>query len=626
MTNNQVQLKDKNIRNYLKAAYEMLNSTSYLDPSAVKSERSIGRRSVSSLSHDSESSRFSVIENTSSLSDDNPLMTDAQHHVITVLQNGLALAAEISDTFEDISNLKPLRLDNSKGILSGEQKTLFSDLKKAHAYVTVFTLANYVQAQLDGSNADLSALTMTNPNLSDNITATKCFLYNVNQALLHCVQSDDMLGSVVKQMALDFIESLRQFEGALKHTEGFVSNTYRSEMLDFDVNGFELAGGPKKQALVMQFKKPEEVIGNRIAKYQMKKLAKMMMCYDPATRKNPFVELGGFIFTFMGDGAPGTGKTTLIQMFCGLMNDYCQIAGREFYYENFGVDQIDSYQGKSGQNAQRFIDNVLNPNAIGFGTIDDIDQIAGKRGDKQSSGGQQEVTAVLMNAFAGANTVIRGNATFGMFSNYPENVDDALRQRASARYLVDGPQSQEDYTDLLALLLQSRSEIDVGDAELFSSQQIEGAINKTYEKHNVPETEKLREIFDRATAEMGTINTFEKFGRYLKMIKDVEERFTGRAIKNIADAAKLRAMDIDLPDAWFEDADTFMTKSYDEKMAMISSKADKVTPEMLLQELHRYADSEFRYAANSDEAAIDGMVRDHRVRLAAQERIKKDTV
>ncbi len=49
-------------------------------------------------------------------------------------------------------------------------------------------------------------------------------------------------------------------------------------------------------------------------------------------RLNPFAEMGGFIFTFMGDGKPGTGKTTLIQMMAGLLNDYCQVAGYPFRY------------------------------------------------------------------------------------------------------------------------------------------------------------------------------------------------------------------------------------------------------------------------------------------------------
>ena len=73
----------------------------------------------------------------------------------------------------------------------------------------------------------------------------------------------------------------------------------------------------------MTFKKPNEVVGNHIAKYQSMKLAKMLMAYDFERRLNPFAELGGFIFTFMGDGAPGTGKTTLIQMMAGLISEYC---------------------------------------------------------------------------------------------------------------------------------------------------------------------------------------------------------------------------------------------------------------------------------------------------------------
>jgi hypothetical protein len=143
----------------------------------------------------------------------------------------------------------------------------------------------------------------------------------------------------------------------------------------------------------MQFKKPNEIIGNHIAKYQATKLAKMLVAYDFEKQLNPFVDLGGFLFTFIGDGAPGTGKTILIQMIAGLINDYCTIAGYPFHYENFGVDQISSYQGKSGQNCKEFVNTIVNPKAIGFGTIDDIDQVAAKRSDDRASAGQHEVTA-----------------------------------------------------------------------------------------------------------------------------------------------------------------------------------------------------------------------------------------
>ena len=135
----------------------------------------------------------------------------------------------------------------------------------------------------------------------------------------------------------------------------------------------------------------------------------------------------------------------------------------------------------------------INPRAIGFGTVDDIDQVAAKRSDDRASAGQQEVTAVLMESFAGATTVVRGNCSFGMFSNYPENVDDALRQRAGARWLVDGPQTRDDYIDIFVLLAGKNHKIPLGDHELFEAQIIEKAVTVAYEEHSKPQEEGLDE-------------------------------------------------------------------------------------------------------------------------------------
>ncbi|MFN6987120.1 MAG: hypothetical protein ACK4OI_20060 [Rhizobium oryzihabitans] len=83
-------------------------------------------------------------------------------------------------------------------------------------------------------------------------------------------------------------------------------------------------------------------------------------------------------------------------------------------------------------------------------------------------------------------------------------------------------------------------------------------------------------------------------------------------VKNITDAVKVRAMDFELPDEWMEKPELFLFKDYDTKLAMISDLRKPVTAEVVIQEINRYADSEFRYADKSDEAAIDGMVRDMR--------------
>ena len=360
----------------------------------------------------------------------------------------------------------------------------------------------------------------------------------------------------------------------------------------------------------MSFKKPNEVVGNHIAKYQSMKLAKMVMAHDFERKLNPFAELGGFIFTFMGDGAPGTGKTTLIQMMAGLISEYCKVAGYPFRYQNLSTDNIDSYQGKSGQNAKAFINNVIDPSVIGFGTIDDIDQLAGKRGDRQSSAGQLEITAVLMESFAGANTVVRGNCTFGMFSNYPENVDDALRQRAGARFLVDGPQTRDDYIDILYLLMGKNHDIPVGDHDVFSAQEIKKAVAASFEGHSKPHEPGLMNVFDRVNNQIGALDTIAKLGTYLKGIQEADPRFTGRAIKNITDAVKVRAMDFELPDEWMEAPELFLAKDYPTKTAMIEDMRKPITVEMVIQEINRYADSEFRYADKSDEVAIENLMRD----------------
>ena len=102
----------------------------------------------------------------------------------------------------------------------------------------------------------------------------------------------------------------------------------------------------------------------------------------------------------------------------------------------------------------------------------------------------------------------------------------------------------------------------------------------------------------------------ETLGTYLKGIQEADDRFTGRAIKNITDAVKVRAMDFELPDEWMENPELFLFKDYDTKKAMIEDMRQPITVEMVIQEINRYADSEFRYADKSDEIAIENAVRD----------------
>lgn len=586
-----------------------------------------GRRFVSTVSAGSlrKTREVELQKTVASTRPDDQLLSIPQHTLLYRARRGIAVALAVSDIFARSTDLESLQAQNARSPLEGEQATQFKKLLSASAYVAAFTLASYLSQLIDSDGEAPNDIAEPDFLFDTPQDAVKSLVAGLDRVLAGTKDDADLL-TRAKSFARVAIDGLLTRKGRFDGLGAFEDTHIRIDADDFTIDGFDVAPGKKSKPLVMTFKKPEEVVGNHIAKYQSVKLAKMLMAYDFDRELNPFVELGGFLFTFIGDGAPGTGKTTLIQMIAGLINDYCKVAGYPFAYENFGVDQISSYQGKSGQNCRQFINNVLNPRAIGFGTIDDIDQVAAKRSDDRASAGQQEITGVLMDAFAGAGTVVRGNCAFGMFSNYPENVDDALRQRAGARWLVDGPQTRDDYIDIFVLLAGKNHKIPLGEHKLYAAQEIQRAVAEAYEGHDKPHEDGLMKVYERFIKESGQPKTLEDVGSYLHLIKEAEPRFTGRAIKNVTDAIKMRAMDIELPDEWFEKPEAFMHKSYDDKKAMIEELRRPFDMDMIMQEINRYADSEFRYADKSDDAAVDKLLRDARLRERAareMEELKK---
>ncbi len=543
---------------------------------------------------------------------EDPLVSPLQANVMHNLRRAVAIALAVGEGFAEQTGLLALKKDNLEGSLAAGKKSEFSELLAAEALATLYTFANATSFLLAPHASEVTVeIGEVEEILTDNAQlALHGALWELDQDLAIFADEEAKLIACVLAFAEQVMEKVALRAQNAPRLAAFTGASFKVEADSLTIAGFAPARAGKGSKLTMTFKKPNEVVGNHIAKYQAVKLAKMLMAYDFERKLNPFAEMGGFIFTFMGDGAPGTGKTTLIQMMAGLISGYCEVADYPFRFQNLSTDSIDSYQGKSGQNAKAFINNVVDPNVIGFGTIDDIDQLAGKRGDRQSSAGQLEITAVLMESFAGANTVVRGNCTFGMFSNYPENVDDALRQRAGARFLVDGPQTREDYIDILHLLMGKNHSIPVGDHELFAAQEIKKAVAASFEGHSRPHEDGLLAVFEKVSKDIGALDTIAKLGVYLKGIQEADARFTGRAIKNITDAVKVRAMDFELPDEWMEEPDLFLFKGYDEKLGMITEMTQPITVEMVIQEINRYADSEFRYADKSDEIAITNAVRD----------------
>lgn len=626
LTGDQMELREEDIRKHYDAAVAMLDGFDHTPRIAKAVEASVPERSAGIGTRrrfrsttpglvtrsTARPEGVHLVARIEGADGDDPLVSPLQAQVLHGLRRALAVALAVGENFAEASGLSDLKRANLGGSLDAARKAEFGELLAAEALAVLHVFGNAASYLIAPHLGEVQVeVGEVEEILTDNAPlALHGALWELDQDLAALASDEARSVAVVCAFAEQLMEKVALRAQGAARLEAFTGASWRVEADGLTIDGFAPASKGKGSTLTMAFKKPNEVVGNHIAKYQAMKLSKMLMAYDFDRKLNPFAEMGGFIFTFMGDGAPGTGKTTLIQMMAGLVNDYCQVAGYPFRYQNFGIDNIDSYQGKSGQNAKAFMTNVLDPSVIGFGTIDDIDQIAGKRGDRQSSAGQQEVTAVFMEAFAGANTVVRGNCTFGMFSNYPENVDDALRQRAGARFLVDGPQTREDYIDILNLLMGKNHSIPLGDHTAFAAQEIKKAVAASFESYNSPQEPGLLNVFDRVHADVGGLDTIAKMGTYLKAIQQADPRFTGRAIKNITDAVKVRAMDFELPDEWMENPELFLFKSYDVKKDMIGELRVPITPEMVIQEINRYADSEFRYADKSDEVAIENAVRD----------------
>ncbi|MCF3972530.1 AAA family ATPase [Paracoccus salsus] len=539
------------------------------------------------------------------------LLTPAAATMARVMRRAIAIALTVADEVAARSGAAELKRINLESRLPADRHREFAELLAVESLAALAVLANATTFLLaEHAGEETTEGVTADEVLTDNpLAALKGALWELDQNLAREARTDDSLIATALAWAEALSAAVAARGESAPRVRAFTGAAWRVAEDDLPIAGFAPATKARGGPVAMDYKRPDEVIGNALAKHQAMRLARMMVAYDFDRMMNPFVELGGFTFTFLGDGRPGTGKTTLIQMMAGLIHDYCAVAGYPFRYRNLSVDNVDSYQGKSGQNARAFINAIIDPKVIGFGTIDDIDQIAGRRGDRQSSSGQQEITAVLMEAFAGASTVVRGNATFGMFSNHAENIDDALRQRASARFLIDGPKTRADYIDILALLLGRRHGIPVGEHDLMRAQAMQRAVAESYESHLRPQEAGLQKVFDAVAAQHGPLDNLAELGSYLFAIAQAEPRFTGRAVKSITDAVKARAMDFDMPDEWFQTPEPFLQQPYVRKIQMIEELRRPITTEMVVQEINRYADSEWRYSDSADENAIAAAVR-----------------
>src|SRR5690606_4801525 len=108
--------------------------------------------------------------------------------------------------------------------------------------------------------------------------AIKSLIAGLDTALAGAKDDQD-LAARARAFATVALEGLLQRRSRFDGLGSFENAHMRLDADDFTIDGFDVAPGRKSKPLEMTFKKPEEVVGNHIAKYQSVKLAKMLMAY-----------------------------------------------------------------------------------------------------------------------------------------------------------------------------------------------------------------------------------------------------------------------------------------------------------------------------------------------------------
>ncbi len=283
-----------------------------------------------------------LIERIEGIGGNDPIVDPVEAVVLQALRRALAIALAVAEAFAGRTGLTELKKANLENRLPADRKSEFSELLAAEALAVLSVFANATAFLLaPHASEETVEIGTVEEVLTDNAQlALHGALWELDQDIAVFATEGPRLVPTVLAFAEQLMEKVKLRATSAPRLEAFTQANYRVEADDFPISGFEAARKARGSSLVMTFKKPNEVVGNHIAKYQAMRLAKMLMAYDFERKLNPFAELGGFIFTFMGDGKPGTGKTTLIQMMAGLLNDYCKVAGYPFRYQNLSVSTM----------------------------------------------------------------------------------------------------------------------------------------------------------------------------------------------------------------------------------------------------------------------------------------------
>ncbi|MFN4172041.1 MAG: AAA family ATPase, partial [Pseudorhodobacter sp.] len=214
--------------------------------------------------------------------EDDPLTTPVQAAVGQGLRRALAIALALGDEYARTTPLTELKKANLENRIAAERRGEFTELLAAQALAVLYTFGNATAFLLSPQATERAVdLGMVEEVLTDNAPlALHGALWELDQMIAaHATDDGSLVATVLAYAELLMAKVAQRAENATR-LAGYVGASWRVEADDLTIAGFKPARAARGTALTMTFKKPHEVVGNHIAKYQSLRLSKMLMAYE----------------------------------------------------------------------------------------------------------------------------------------------------------------------------------------------------------------------------------------------------------------------------------------------------------------------------------------------------------
>ncbi len=553
------------------------------------------------------------------------LMDESVQKITHVYRDGFALYYQIDAMVGD-------RAKKVDGVVTDQERNYFS-----HSYAT-FASSSWMEHRLGLLMGNREAIPVDTGKTDFDYGLQRDILLNMILGKLYGLINSGIRekrydeGIDLSRDSVNFFKFVKEHALSKKSTinHSLIELVDKSSFVidnDYTLSGFESSFEEKsKPKIEFERVEPHEIIGCTDAKREMFRDMDRLSLYDVLLKKNPIMVVGGLTPSVLYDGFPGTGKTTLFRggrtrllRRLEALEDFWKSKNTKLAAKFLEISpQVKTkWYGEAGQNVANILQEASRPDFINLLLLDDIDLLF-SGGREESGGGDKDIMNNVMQFLSGANTKFIGNNQIHAATNEPTALEAALRQRFYSKYEVAGPESADDFSDLIYLKLgkwinNGIISVDLGKDFVPLKDR---KFNTSYDAPGEKES-----ILTRVTKRFSSALSLQDLGKMARGFKDENPRFTGRPIHGVAEAVTKRINDYDIPEEWFTEPSRFFEKSFDERVNMLKEMCKKIDSTVIAEELEKNARIEGRYVGEKFEKDVEKTLNIMKVNNEATRRI-----